>query len=136
MDVSRAEELSMAIERITFERRDRVRMVLDAMLDGDTRGLDHFSDIALAADDAPRRAAEARRVEAELALFLGDLPRAADAIDAAIATTGFCDIAWLTRCPLMAPLRAAPRFVDLLEEVRGRAHTVRARLDTTTREKP
>lgn len=135
-NVSLAKELSRAVERLTFERHDRVHVVLAAMIDGDSAGVDCFAEIALAAEDAPRRAAEARRLEAEIALFLGDLPRAADAIDAAVATTGFCDIAWLTRCPLLAPLRAAPRFVDLLEQVRGRAYAVRSRLDATTREKP
>lgn len=110
--------------------------VLDTAAGGDGyEATDYFAWLADADPAAARRSAAARKLEAELAVSRGDFARAIGAVDAAAASKGFFDLGWLDGCPLLEPLRASPRFVELRAAVSSTRRDVLEILDAT-REEP
>jgi len=117
---ARRSELRRASERVAFMGLDRVQQLLDVVEEEDRSGF---------GNDAPHRASVTWQIEAELASTLGDLAGAMESVERAASTRGFIDLAWLSRCPLLAPLRDAPRFTALLERTTEAARIVQLRLE-------
>ncbi|MDC3955012.1 protein kinase domain-containing protein [Polyangium jinanense] len=61
-------------------------------------------------DGGWRRSAYFRQVEIELAVYVGDVARAAGSI-VPCAQSGLIDLLWMDRCPLVEPIRATPEFL-------------------------
>ena len=68
------------------------------------------------------------QMRAEAHGYRGDAERTMDDIDAADALNLY-DIAWLERCPLLAPARSSARFASVRKAVAQRASVVRAAYD-------
>jgi eukaryotic-like serine/threonine-protein kinase len=87
-------------------------------------------DNVLPIDDSrpPRQAAFNAQLRAELFASAGDYPRALQCLKAADGH-GFIDIVFIDRCPLLAPLRNDPEFLQVREHVALRARRVVATLD-------
>ena len=135
-NVERARALRARLGRRPHDRQERAAYVLDVAMGGDAgEAIDYFAWLAEGDSQAARRSAAARKVQAELAAWSGDLPRALDAIEAAATTTGFFDVAWLDGCPLFTTLRTAPRFTELRAVVAASRRDVVEILDAT-REEP
>ena len=66
----------------------------------------------------------ANRDEAEIFAFLGRDEDAIRAVESA-AESGLGDLAWVERCPLLAPLKGHPRFEAARAEIAARAAAVR-----------
>jgi serine/threonine-protein kinase len=131
-NVDRARVLRTKLGRKSLERHERAAYVLDVAAGGDAgEALDYFAWLAESDSSAARRTAAARRVEAELAATRGDLAHAIDAIDAAANAAGFFDVAWLDACPLLEPLRASPRFIELRARICATRREVLEMLDAT-----
>ncbi len=129
-DGERARILAADARAVPFERRERVLAVLAAVETGDPRlARASFRQLALQDPSARRRDAAAWVMVAELAALSYDMIGALDAIEAAVAEPGFFDVAWLDGCPLLAGVRASPRFEALRETTERRARRVRAALD-------
>jgi tetratricopeptide (TPR) repeat protein len=129
-DVERARLLATDAHRLPFERRERVLAVLAAVETGDPHpARTFFRQLALQDPSARRRDATAWVRVAELAALSYDMIGSLDAIEAAVAEPGFFDVAWLDGCPLLAGVRASPRFAALRETTERRARPVRAALD-------
>ena len=73
---------------------------------------------------APRSSSRQRsffaQLRAEMLVVNGDHDDALAAVEAAVKD-GLFDEAWIDRCPALAPLRDAPRFIRARDEVRARA---------------
>jgi len=116
-DAARARTLRARLPR-PLEHGHRIEHLLDAAEGKTERAtLDAFAWLAESDPRAARRASQAREIEAELAAASGDLSRALDAVEAAVSCAGFFDLGWLDGCPLLEPLRAAPRFRALRARV-------------------
>jgi serine/threonine-protein kinase len=76
----------------------------------------------------PRRTAFYAQVRTEMFASAGDLPRALESLEAADAN-GLYDVVFLERCPLLAPMRDHPRFVQVRERTKLRAYRIAAALD-------
>ncbi|MEZ4430503.1 MAG: protein kinase [Nannocystaceae bacterium] len=61
-----------------------------------------------------------RQIEAEFSLVTGDRSRGLAAVEASVQA-GLEDLAWIRRCPLLAPLRDAGALDEALATVEGRA---------------
>jgi serine/threonine-protein kinase len=85
-------------------------------------------DIALP-DQARRRKAFQNQMKVELACYVGEHERAMSALAAAV-DAGLIDLAWLDCCPLLAPLRADPRFVEARARVAERILPVQAAFES------
>ena len=83
----------------------------------------------LAADaQAPRRRGEHSMMAAELAIASGDPARALAIAENLLGLPALHGVGWLARCPMLDPLRAAPRFALLLDELLERAEPLRTQL--------
>ena len=134
-DRERGRQLRDRHGRQSLARHEQTAYVLDAAVGGESHApTDYFAWLAEADPAATRRSASARAVEAELAAHRGDLARAIDAIDAAVTTTGFIDVAWLDGCPPLSPLRTSPRFIELRAQVAATRRDVLEILDATQEE--
>jgi hypothetical protein len=71
------------------------------------------------------------QVLAEARSFVGDVPRALDAVARAV-DAHLLDIVWMDRCPALAAARAEPRFAPLRASVAERAARVVAVLARPT----
>jgi hypothetical protein len=67
------------------------------------------------------------QIHAEVAAYEGRLDDAAGAI-ASASEAGLTDLAWLTRCPLLEPVRSTPAFAAALAAVTEIAARVRTML--------
>lgn len=76
----------------------------------------------------PRHAAFNAQMRCELFLGVGESAKALEALKAADAF-GFSDVVFLDRCPLIAPLREVPAFVEVYERVKLRARRILAAID-------
>ncbi len=123
-DAASARSLAAALRRKTpLAWDDRIHAVLAAVEGRNVaEALALFAWLAESDPAAARRTSTQRRIEAEIAAFHGDLPRALDALEAATEAAGFCAIAWVDGCVLLDPVRGSPRF-----------KTLRARVETTAR---
>jgi eukaryotic-like serine/threonine-protein kinase len=71
----------------------------------------------------PRRRAFLLQLQAEASAFFGDDDRALAHVRESVEE-GLIDIAWVDRCPLLAPLRQDPRFSAIREPVARRAEEI------------
>ncbi|KYG10347.1 protein kinase [Sorangium cellulosum] len=72
---------------------------------------------------ALRRTSFLRQLQAELAAFLGKSELALHALELSLAD-GLFDLVWMERCPVLASLRADPRYAAIQAEVERRASAV------------
>jgi eukaryotic-like serine/threonine-protein kinase len=72
---------------------------------------------------ARRRQATVAQLVSESAAVSGDVAAALELIDHAI-DHGLYDLHWLERCPLLAPVRAAPGFARAHARVKRRAEAI------------
>ncbi|MEZ4294631.1 MAG: protein kinase [Polyangiaceae bacterium] len=132
---------SPAMARLCLWTRDaaRARRILDenvardpttwplhrAILEVVAFGTPPFDRFPRSADVTRRFYSFLCQLEAESAVFLGDLPRALDSMEKA-AQSGTFDIAWADGCPLFTPLRNDPRFLAARDTIAARAEAITA----------
>jgi serine/threonine-protein kinase len=83
-----------------------------------------LQDFVLRTRGTSRRDAFIAQIEAEIFAFLGQDGDALRALESA-AASGLGDLAWVERCPLLAPLRGSARFEAARSTVAARAAAVR-----------
>ncbi len=84
---------------------------------------ERFTALIEAADPHSRARRLFQQIRTELLVYVGDTEAGALAFEAAVRE-GLLDLAWTDRCPLLAPLRAMPRFAPLRDLVAQRAAAV------------
>lgn len=87
-----------------------------------------FAAFLAGSQRTPRREAFAAQIEAEVRLLLGEEARALAAIERALGL-GLTDLSWLTRCPLLEPLRDRPSFVAGQAALAARARALLVGID-------
>ncbi len=101
------------------------RALLEMVAGGDAPFRDPaLQDFILRTRGTSRRDAFIAQIEAEIFAFLGRDEDAIRAVESA-AESGLGDLAWVERCPLLAPLKGHPRFEAARAEIAARAAAVR-----------
>ena len=115
-------------KRVTFDRKELVLASLSSLVRTGGAATDVHALLDAqgeASADVPRRRCLYHQLGVELGALFGDAERALDSLDRA-ERVGLCDLSWLERCALLAPLRHAPRFQSVLGRARTRADRARA----------
>jgi serine/threonine-protein kinase len=121
-DRAAAAVLRAQVEKRTFPLRAEVLRFLDALEGEGFLGTtsDDLANWGGALGRSPRRPMFFRQLVAETRAYQGDLEGTVGSTTSADAL-GLIDVTWTDRCPLFAPMRGDPRFVQVRNRVAARA---------------